>query len=59
MYCLSPEGTGPFIYTNRVEGDITSFRGHEEIGDISVGRWGLKVFEQDYIGGLILPKPKQ
>jgi len=42
---------GDFEYTSKVKGDITSFVGHEVINFK-----GKKVFEQDYIGGLIVDK---
>lgn len=42
---------GDYEYINRVEGDITNFRGQEQIL-----YKGEKVFTQDYIGGLIIQK---
>lgn len=42
---------GNFEYFDKSEGDITNFRGTERILYN-----GKKVFEQDYIGGLIVPK---
>ena len=42
---------GDFEYVNKVEGDITNFRGHEVIL-----LKGKEVFSQDYIGGLIVHK---
>jgi len=42
---------GEFKYTSKVKGTIASFSGHEE-----VTFKGKKVFEQDYIGGLIIEK---
>jgi hypothetical protein len=42
---------GDFEYINKVEGDITNFRGHEVILFKN-----KEVFSQDYIGGLIIHK---
>jgi len=42
---------GDFEYVNKVEGDVSNFRGHEVI--FFKGR---EVFIQDYIGGLIVNK---
>jgi hypothetical protein len=42
---------GDYEYINKVDGDITNFRGQEQI----LYKRG-KVFTQDYIGGLIIQK---
>ncbi len=42
---------GDYEYINKVEGDVTNFKGQEQIL-----YKGEKVFAQDYIGGLIIQK---
>lgn len=42
---------GDYEYVNKVEGDISNFKGHEVIFFK-----GKEVFSQDYIGGLIVHK---